>query len=718
MFQTGEINTDSFIGGGAMKLIDFANSGKVTTLLELTKGIIRDPEVYFDGGKIIFSLRHNKQDDYHIYEINADGTKLKQLTFAPAVTDIDPLYMPDETIVFTSTRQPKFCMCARHIMGNLFKMEPDGANIHQIGKNTLHEGHGSLTPDGRIIYDRWEYVDRNFGDAQGLWTVNPDGTNHAIFWGNNIKSPGAVIDPRPIPGTQQILCIFSSCHDRPWGSLTILDRRLGLDHREAVIRIWPEHAIERFGIGNWDSFKRILPKYEDPYPLSNKYFLCSRMTGDDEQMGIYLVDTFGNEILLHTESPGCYDPMPLAPRHRPPAVPSRRDYDSAAGLFYIVDVYEGTHMEGVQRGQVKFLRVIESPEKRFWNMRDWNGQGMQCPGMNWHSFENKRILGTVPVEEDGSAYFEVPAEKFIYFQLLDADGMMIQSMRSATMVQPGETTGCTGCHDNRRTAPPALTAKTPTAIQRPPDKLTGWYGPPRKFNYITEVQPVFDKHCVRCHDFGKKAGRKLNLAGDRNPFFNASYMELWKKKYLSAIGGGPAQIQQAYSWGSHKSKLVRKIRHGHKKVKLSDEEFDRIVTWIDTNATYYPHYSTAYPENVAGRCPLSDQQLDRLRQLTGVNIPGPSGHWRKLGPQISFDRPHISPCLSKFDDKSDPNYIEALAIIQAGKDKLALRPRADMPGFQACPLDQQRQTTYTIRRRAESKSRAAIKDKTKVYDRW
>ncbi|HOH30501.1 MAG TPA: hypothetical protein PLC40_12560, partial [Candidatus Hydrogenedentes bacterium] len=194
MFQTGEINTNSFEGGGALRVLELSPGGAVRTLLESPEGIIRDPAVHFDGERILFSMRRNIQDDYHLYELSADGSSLRQLTFAGGVSDIDPLYLPGGDIVFSSTREPKFCMCNRHIMCNLFRMTGDGANIHQIGKSTLFEGHGALMPDGRILYYRWEYVDRNFGDAQGLWTTYPDGANHAVYWGNNIQSPGAVIN--------------------------------------------------------------------------------------------------------------------------------------------------------------------------------------------------------------------------------------------------------------------------------------------------------------------------------------------------------------------------------------------------------------------------------------------------------------------------------------------------------------------------------------------
>ncbi len=717
MFQTGEINTASFVGGGALKALD-VRTGAVKTLVELPSGIVRDPEVHFDGGRIVYSMRRDINDDYHIYEVNADGSGQRQLTFAPGVSDIDPLYLPDGGIVFSSTREPKYCMCNRHIMANLYRMEGDGANIVQIGKSTLFEGHGALMPDGRILYNRWEYIDRNFGDAQGLWTVNPDGTTHALYWGNNTESPGAVLNARAIPGSSRVLCVFGSCHDRPWGALAIVDRRLGMDLRAPVIRTWPASAIEHVGEGdaqrfNIDTFTRVSPKYEDPYPLSDTYFLCSRMTGQGEVMGIYLLDTFGNELLVHNEEPGCYDPMPLGPHPRPAVIPTHRDIQGGESTIYVADVYRGTHMKGVERGTVKSIRVIESPEKRYWTNPSWNGQGQEAPAMNWHDFNNKRILGTAPVEADGSAYVAVPPDTYVYFQLLDERGMMVQSMRSGTMVQPGERLACVGCHENRNSAPPIDTASRAIALQRAPSRLDGWYGPPRYFSYERDVQPVFDKYCIECHDFGKKAADKLLLAGDPDLVFNASYNELLRKKFIHVVGAGPAQVQPALSWGSHASRLVDVIR---KKYHVDPESFDRIVTWLDLNAPYYPSYGSAYPENLAGRSPLDNSEVARLGELTGVKF-GEVLDWAKaIEPQVSFTRPELSPCLSPLRDKDAAKYQEAVAIIQAGRDRLAQRPHPSGDPAQLCAADQERERKYQARRAIEMENREAIRTGGKHYD--
>jgi len=327
--------------------------------------------------------------------------------------------------------------------------------------------------------------------------------------------------------------------------------------------------------------------------------------------------------------------------------------------------------------------------------------------MNWHDFNNKRILGTVPVEADGSASFALPSDKFVYFQLLDQDGMMIQSMRSGTMVQSGERVGCAGCHDERRAAPPALTGPLPLALKRAPSRLEGWHGPPRMFNYRTEVQPVFDKHCVRCHDFGKDAGKKLNLAADRGLIFNVAYVNLWTKGALTVMGAGPPETQQPYSWGSHASRLTKVLTGPtpHNDVKLTPDELERVITWVDLNATYYPSYASAYPKNPFGRSPISEAQLARLKQLgvdTGII-------------DLSFDRPELSPGLAKLP-QNDPRYAEALAIIRAGQELLKKNPNPDADGFVACDADQQRERKYEARAEIERRNRQAIREGRTLYD--
>ncbi|MBT7170219.1 MAG: hypothetical protein HN909_00450, partial [Phycisphaerales bacterium] len=631
-------------------------------------------------------------------------------------------------IVFTSTREPKYCMCNVHIMANLYRMKPDGANIHQIGRSTLFEGHPAVLPDGRIIYDRWEYVDRNFGDAQGLWVVNPDGTNHAIFYGNNTPSPGGVIDPQPIPGSKKIVAIFSSCHDRAWGAMAMIDRTKGVDGKAPVVRTWPESAkalVRDPGQANgvWDTFCRVKPRYEDPKPLDENFILVSREVAPGKEiMGLFLVDTFGNEILIHTEGAGCFDPMLIATRAKPHPLALHRDFNGKNGRFYVMNAHEGTHMEGVKPGDVKFLRVCETPAKLAWTVPKWGGQGVHRPAINWHDFSTKRVLGTVPIESDGSCHFEVPHDRFVFFQLLDENRQLVQTMRSGVIVQSGELLGCVGCHEDRIKSSTRGRAM-PIALKNKAVKLQSPDG--EAMNYLKHVQPVFDRNCIKCHDFGKPGAKRVILAGDMTMVFNASYISMWsqwksKKPIIRPIGAGPAEILQPRTWGSHGS-LLSKVYMGkhptHPKITVPEADQHMLSMWQDLNCPYYPDYLSAYPNGLGGRCPLTGAQLKKLGSLTGKNLSGREmwGHIRKVGPLVSFSRPEISPCLAKLK-KGAAKYKQALAIIQAGAAMLKKTPRAEMAGFVPCEDNRKRLEKYTRLMEQERASRDALRDGTKVYD--
>lgn len=726
IFQYGEINQNSFSQGGAIKIYD-VDSGKTRTLINTDTGNLRDPEISFDGKRVIFSMRMNKEDDYHIYEIGIDGSNLKQLTSAKGVSDIDPLYLPDGGIVFTSTRQPKYCMCNRHIMGNLFRMESDGANITQIGVSTLFEGHSTMLNDGRILYDRWEYVDRNFGDAQGLWTVNPDGTKHSIYYGNNTASPGAVIDGRQIPGTDLILCIFSSCHDRPWGSLATIDRKKGVDGKEPVVKIYPEAARDFVANGDLDTFKWVQSfRYEDPFPMNKEWFLVSRTLykypewnnqACGYKQGIFLVGMDGSEELLIEGERSVFDPHIVESSAKPVTLPMMRNFTSDKGQFYVVNVYEGTHMQGIEKGVAKWLRVIESPEKRSWTHGGWSGQGEQAPALNWHSFENKQILGEVPIEEDGSVNFMVPAGKHVYFQLLDKDKKMIQSMRSGVSLMPGEVNGCVGCHEDRISIL-MPTPKRPIALTKKPVELEKFMGmEPFKFSFMEHVQPIMDRRCVKCHDFDKKDRQKVVLAKDMNQFFNAAYINLYVNKVVGLIGGGPADIQQPYSWGSHNSRLSQIIEGDHHGVKLTQKEKEWLYAWMDLNGVYYPVYESAFDNTLSGRSPLTYAEIDCLSELTGVNLRSLNTHTRTLQAQISFDRPAESPILDGIrNDKS--KYDVALALIELGSERLKNTPRGDIErDLVPCQRHEAMLKKYDERIQNHKEVNNAISSGGKIYDR-
>lgn len=776
-YQTDDICTGKMPQTGSALKLWTPSSGKLTTLLEVERGIVRDPCVHFDGQHILVSIRWDIDDDFHLYEIDLTGRDLEtepltredltQLTYGPGISDIDPQYLPDGRIVFSSSREPKYCMCNRHIMMNLHTMNRDGSNILQIGHSTLYEGHSSLLPDGRILYYRWEYVDRNFSDAQGAWTVNPDGTNHALFWGNNTESPAATIDPRTMPDSNsEFVCTMIGCHISPWGAIGLIDRQKGLDGKEPVIQVWPPEARDLIGTYNgrtYDNLLRLSQFFEDPWPLDDSLILAAGTiphgtplpTGDGESetpgvTGIWLLTLDGGQYLLHTDPVGCFDPMPLAASEAPPGITDRVVLKETTGRFYVTDVNEGFAMEKVPRGTAKYLRVVEAPEKRFWTHPSWVGAdakgNQQAPAMNWDEFGNKRILGVVPVEDDGSVYFTLPSDRFVFFQLLDENKEMIQSMRSGVIVRPGETNGCYGCHEDRLETP--FSSRLTAAMKKEPRAIAPEFDRPAfLFSYTAEVQPILDRYCVQCHDWPteestpleRQAAEKVVLCGDLNPLFNQSYWQIREKKLVSAVGSAYAEKIEPLVWGARHSKLVDVMKRGHdgggpidqKRKELglapvAPNDVELVAAWIDLNAPYYPDFSTGFPDNPYGRSPLTFAETDRLAQLTGFVPTNDKMAWggripNPLEPAVSFSRPERSPCLNKWntpESQAAPEYQEALALLQAGAERLKAAPREDMPGWKLTnPIEIRRNEKYNVLRERAARMQRAQSAGEKLFDR-
>ncbi|MGB0413870.1 MAG: hypothetical protein ACPGJU_05430 [Coraliomargarita sp.] len=778
MFQNGDLHGGSGglrnwrSQGSRLEVITFQEDGSAVrkaVLAEEPNGILRDADISFDGSKILYSMRRNKDDDYNLYEMNIDGSGKKQLTFGSAISDVDPIYLPGNRIAFSSTRDPKFCQCNRHISNNIFAMDADGANIEQISFNDLADFHSSLMPDGSILYSRWEYVDRHFGPSLGLWTTNPDGTRHALFMGNNSWTPGSMVDARIIPGTDKVLCVYGACHDLPWGAMVVVDRNKGMEGPEPVVHIWPESAREllnsdpsynrdlRFR-GHIDRFRELPLRYEDPYPIHDvamgngggHFFLVSRTKvfanrnpyshkGPERPMALTLCDVFGNELFVYEldEADGDalspYGAIPITARLEPPVIPNTIDLTKDSGYLFVNNCYLGTddEMLDVEPGAIKYLRVVEAPPRRVFDEKGvWNVDAQQVGAMNWNLTNNKRILGDVPVEEDGSAFFEVPADTFIHFLALDENKQMIQAMRTGTVVRPGETQGCVGCHEDRVTTPPATNLTSLLAMRREPSKLEPWLDTPsveeaKPFNYLTEVQPVFDKNCVSCHDYGKEAGEVLNLAGDISLPFNVSYTELMAKsghrytdseeKMINFVGDGPPGVLPAYAWGSHRSKLVRVLKEGHYDVELTDEEMQRITSWIDVNAVYYGHYESYIP----GRNPLlalpGGAKKSELVLLGHKRLDSAKKWILDNGHLVNFTRPELSPSLSMMEDESQRAL--ALSYIQEAAEYLKTQPREDMVNaiVGMSKMDQHYTDRYDQTQSEHKKSVSAILEGDKYY---
>ena len=717
IFQLGEINEGAWnacAGNSAM--------------YKAKDGIVRDPEISFDAKKIVFSMRENLGDSYGIYELDLPSGKFVRLTRVAEACDIDPAYLGDGSIVFASTRAAKYCGCNRHIMCNLYKMDPDGANIVQIGNSIEFEHMPHVLRDGRILYTRWEYVDRNFSGAQGLWTCNPDGTAHALYWGQETKQP--CLNAVQMPESTTVAAILGSCHNIAWGALAVIDRKIDVEGEKSVVKIFPPEArklIDKPGDVFADSMNALKIKYEDPEPVSEKLVLVSRTLSEGtRKMGLFLVDVDSGAEKLVVESDGelgIFDAKVVSKRPLPQSSAERRSWERGAKSFvYVGDVYEGTHMKGVKRGDIKWLRVVQDHFKLTFSPGWWENEGSQAPAMNFDDYDRKEPLGVVPVRDDGSAFFEVPSDKFVYLQALDKNGDMVQTMRSGFVALPGEIVSCAGCHESRFSPPPV--SGHPFKNGKP-DKIDASSLPAAGecFSYMKSVQPIFDKHCIGCHDVGGKGAAKLVLAGDRGLVFNRSYLELHSKKYVKAIGAGPDKVQEANTWGAKQSPIVAKIRSGHGG-KLSAEEFEVLRLWIDLNAPYYSTEDCAYPENPTGRSPLAADEIIKLFEICGKPSPvkkDPKWVGKRIlardykFEEVSFDRPEKSPILAGLDPGSH-EYAKALEIIKTGAERLRNKPRADMAGFEESSISKARRERFRRFVELEKSARRARAEGGKLKD--
>jgi len=678
-------------------------TGRLRVLLEDARGGIRDPQVHYDGDKIVFAYRKGGERTYHLYEIGVDGTGLVQRTDGPD-DDIEPTYLPDGGIMFCSSRCRRFVPCWRTRVAVLYRCDADGSNVRMVASNIEHENTPWMLPDGRVLYTRWEYVDRNQLVFHHLWTVNPDGTNVMVYYGN--QNPGGVfIDAKPIPRTNRVVLSLSPGHGRPehMGAVAVIDPGKGPDDLDSLVTIGdPKRS------------------FRDPYPIAEDCFLVA------DRAGIHVMDGQGRTEPIYAPPPGpleCHEPRPLRPRPREPQLASHVDLARETGRLVLEDVYEGRNMAGVRRGEIKKLLVLEQLPKPI------NFSGGQEPLNVGGTFALERVLGTVPVEPDGSASMELPALRSLFFVALDEDDQSVKRMQSFVTVQPGETTGCVGCHEKRLQAPhfrPGL-----AALERPPSRVEPIAGVSEVLDFPRDVQPILDKHCVACHNPDRWEGR-IDLTGDRTPLFSVSYWTLVKEGLF--VDGRNAHGNQApRTIGSAASRLMGLLDGSHYEARLSPRERTIVRLWIDSGATYPGTYaalgSGMYPvqyptETIERRCgPCHAREVEPYPAMKPMvhlqfGARGPAQPLIADVDEITFIRrmayfkageagPHQSLCnLSRpaksllvraplsgaagglglcspgvFADAGDPDYREILEAIKAAAAALERGKRFDDPDF-------------------------------------
>ena len=639
-------------GGGLFLLAPVHPRGTVTELFDAKGGIVRDPDVSFDGERVMFAYRPRQDGYYHIHEMRLDGTGLRQITDGP-YHDLDPFHRPDGRIGFTSTRCKSRALCFWVQAATLFAMDSDGTDIRPLSANNVSEFTPQMLPDGRILYTRWEYMDKSAIFVQSLWSTSPDGTRARQVYGNNLIHPVSLLQARAVPGSCRITCVLGAHNGDSVGPLALVEPALGVDNIDAILDLTPECDYHQGCFA--------------PFPVSDKWCLVSY--GPAEPFGIYAfkiappVESVtprkadvplqvpqhprglsryfrhavgARHLVYRDDTYSCVEAMPVAARPRPPvvapAVPVVEAETDEATLV-LVDVYAGLG-DAVPRGEISFLRVVEEmghrdpqgrrnyegafDEGQF--RRKHGGGFMSLYASPWESgkpapsLQAKHVYGTVPVEPDGSAYFVVPAGRPVYFQALDAQYNEIQRMRSYIHLAPGERQSCIGCHESRATAPPTSAGRPPPmALRRPPSRIRPPPFGPGPFSYRKLVQPILDKHCMSCHSTGKPAGR-VDLSATRDARnVPASYATLVRPRtaperpplvhFFDNWWGTSTTVPVAIplSFGARASRLIEMIDRRHdgvdlpepdrQQIALSSLERRIITTWIDLNCPLWDSYS-------------------------------------------------------------------------------------------------------------------------------
>lgn len=602
-------------GGGLYVLVDpFGDGPKLVDLLEnatvengrlqgrkLTGGFL-SPEVSFDGTTILFAhsecgatdtYQWTKECCFHLFQVNADGTGLRQLTDG-IKDDFDPCFLPGGRIAFISLRRGGYLRCGRHCPTyTLYSMEPDGSDIVCLSFHETHEWQPSVDHDGMLVYTRWDYVDRDTNVAHHIWTCYPDGRDPRSFHGNYPEKretrPWMEMDIRAIPGSHKYVATAGAHHGNALGSLVLIDRR-EQDNLEMsqLTRLTPKTPFPEAEGGKQNIAK--LSRYGTPWPLSEKDFLCVYDVNAVNH-GIYWIDADGNKELVYRDPAiRCMSPMPLTPRPMPPVIPtattqfaSAKDQDRPATIA-VMNIYDAD-FEWPEGTVIKELRIIQVLPKTTPAPNDPRiGIGNQAGA--------RAVLGTVPVEEDGSVFFEAPVGKAIYFQALDASGMAVQSMRSVTYVHPGEQLTCQGCHE-RKLRSVGQSLNTPKALLREPSNIRPEPEGSNPFSYVRLVQPVLDAKCVECHRQKEAVDLTGEPAGDFG--WTRSYHNLAEKfgYYFDSTNGSIARDGSRTvpgGFGAKGALLLPYIRGEHYGVQLTEEERRRITLWLDANSDFFGAY--------------------------------------------------------------------------------------------------------------------------------
>ncbi len=555
-------------------------------LKEVTKGrkgsFIGDISLHWDADRcLVTALADN--NTWQIFECDLNDGSLRQVTpdMGGDVDNVEGCYVPDGSTIFVSSASMMGipCIGGGGYVGNLYRLEEDGQTVRQLTFEQDNDWNPTILPNGRVMYLRWEYVDITHYYSRYVFTMNPDGTNQVEHYGSGSYWPNSTFYAKTIPGqSSKFVGIVSGHHGvAREGELVVFDPSKGRQEVSGVVQRIPGRdnppenvTVDQLVDNSW-------PKFLFPCPLDDNHFLVSCRMNPGEPWSIYLVDTFDNMLRLRVEDGyQLLEPFALVEREEPTVIPDRTVEGEKTANVFITDVYFGQGLPNVPKGTVKKLRVF-AVSYGYRGIGGHDAFGMES------CWDGRRLLGEVPVFEDGSASFKIPANTPVVIQPLDAEGSAVQTMRSWFVGMPGENESCIGCHETQNDVSPTTTT---IARNTPPLDLTEFYGPERPFSFEGEVQPLLDKYCVGCHN-GSKPDRPNfadTSAGPQN--FSKSYHAL--HGYVRRPGPeSDAHVLQPMEYHTSTSELVVMLKKGHYNVKLDEEAWRRLYCWIDLNVPYF-----------------------------------------------------------------------------------------------------------------------------------
>ncbi len=638
------------------------STGKLQTVYRPEGGdaYVGDINLDFEAGKMLISSVGSKDGTWQVFELNTDGSGLRQVSpdIGKDVDNYNGIYLPGGGMIFCSTANMTGipCIGGSGNVGTLYTSDLNGGNMRQLTFEQDADWYPWVMDDGKIMYLRWEYTDNSHYFTRILMTMNPDGSQQRSIYGSNSYWPSTLFYAKNIPGSNRKFTAIVSGHHgiNREGELVLFDVGNGEHNTEGVVQRIPGygkkvHGLirDKYAVGNW-------PRFLHPYPVSDTYFLAAGRLAPGDRWGIYLLDRFDNMIpLMEEKRMHLFEPVPLKPRPVPREIPSRLRPDADDAVLYIQDIYEGPGLAGIPRGTVKGLRLLTYS----YAYRRMGGHADLAIEGGWDA---KRILGTVPVEEDGSVMVRVPHSTPISIQPLDENGAALQLMRSWLVAMPGESLSCIGCHESARTPP---LQRTTQAMQAGPRELTPWRGTkPYGFGFLREVQPVLDRNCVGCHD-GKDAGRPNFQSLEpipRGREFAGSYHAL--HPYVNRPGSeSDFELLTPMDYHYSTSELFQLLDKGHHGVKLSEEDRNTLITWVDLNVPYHPTWASLEGNDRVAT--ISNRARELRKQFTGLDEnpnwmpPEPRGRPQYVGPKT---RP----------DKESPKSLDGLPFDAATAKKL------------------------------------------------